>query len=66
MNAVDSARGMGERLYAAGAFLLIGLLLQTVCTIVYRYWLHPLSKFPGPFLNAVSDVSYYPDTTCGC
>ena len=33
------------------------LLVYTVGTVIHRLWFHPLSKFPGPWLNAVSDVS---------
>ncbi|KAF9891098.1 hypothetical protein FE257_005034 [Aspergillus nanangensis] len=59
MDSVDNfapPRSVGERLMVAGGVLAIGLVLQIVCTVIYRYWFHPLAKYPGPFINAVSDL----------
>ena len=50
-------RGAGERIAAGALVAVAGLLLYTAGVVVYRLWFHPLSKFPGPFLNRVSDVS---------
>ena len=50
-------RGTGERIAAGALVAVAGLLLYTVGVVVYRLWFHPLSKFPGPFINRVSGVS---------
>jgi hypothetical protein len=50
-------RGTGDRIAVGALIAVTGLFLYTVGIVVYRLWLHPLSKFPGPFLNRVSDVS---------
>ena len=50
-------RGTGDRIAVGALTAVIGLVLYTVGVVVYRLWFHPLSKFPGPFLNRVSDVS---------
>ncbi|KAJ1332082.1 aspirochlorine biosynthesis cytochrome P450 monooxygenase [Microdochium nivale] len=36
--------------------LVVSLAVYTIGTVVYRVWLHPLSKIPGPKLLAASDV----------
>ena len=50
-------RGTGDRIAVGALMAAIGLIIYTVGVVVYRLWFHPLSKFPGPFLNRVSDVS---------
>lgn len=50
-------RGTGDRIAVGALVAVTGLVLYTVGVMVYRLWFHPLSKFPGPFLNRVSDVS---------
>jgi hypothetical protein len=50
-------RGTGDRIAAGALVGVVGLVLYAVGVVVYRLWFHPLSKFPGPFLNRVSDVS---------
>jgi hypothetical protein len=39
---------------AAGALALLGV--YTLALVVYRRFLHPLAKIPGPFLPAVSTL----------
>jgi hypothetical protein len=50
-------RGMQQRLLLAGGLLAVGTVVYTFALCVYRLFLHPLAKFPGPWINAVSDVS---------
>lgn len=54
----DSALGLTGKLFAAG----IGLyLLKATGTIIYRLTLHPLARFPGPFLCRIGyfQQTYY-------
>lgn len=32
-------------------------ILYVLGIVIYRLWFHPLAKYPGPFLNRVSQVS---------
>ena len=32
-------------------------LVYLVAISLYRFYFHPLAKFPGPVINAISDVS---------
>jgi hypothetical protein len=50
-------RSTGDRIAAGALIAVAGLVLYAVAIVIYRLWFHPLSKFPGPFLNRVSDVS---------
>lgn len=52
----DAVRSLNDRLTIAGGLLGAFVVLYTLGKIVYNYWFHPLARFPGPFLNAVSDV----------
>jgi hypothetical protein len=59
INSSDNVRGMGERLIMPGAILAVLVVVYVTGTIIYNRFFHPLAKFSGPFLNAVSDVSDY-------
>jgi len=50
-------RGTGDRIALGALIVVAGLVLYTIGLVAYRLWFHPLAKFPGPFLNKVSDVS---------
>jgi len=50
-------RGTGDRIALGALIALTGLVLYTIGVGVYRLWFHPLSKFPGPLFNKISDVS---------
>ncbi|EHK97816.1 putative Isotrichodermin C-15 hydroxylase [Glarea lozoyensis 74030] len=43
------------RFVLACGLLCVGTFVYTIGIVVYRLWFHPLSKYPGPFLNAVSE-----------
>ncbi|KAF2836757.1 cytochrome P450 [Patellaria atrata CBS 101060] len=49
-------RSTYDRLVFASIPLGGGIVVYIVGLIVYRLWLHPLARFPGPFLNRVSDL----------
>ena len=57
METLPEMRSVSERLLIAGGLLVAGSILYTLCLFIYRLFFHPLAKFPGPWLNAVSDVS---------
>ncbi|KAI3337515.1 cytochrome P450 [Xylariaceae sp. AK1471] len=38
--------------------LFLGLVIHFVCGVVYNLYLHPLCKFPGPWLARASNVSF--------
>jgi len=50
-------RSVGERLAWAAGLLGVGFTIYLVGLIVYRLFLHPLHKFPGPILNRISSVN---------
>lgn len=50
-------RSTGERLVWAASLLGIGFITYLLGLIVYRLFLHPLHKFPGPILNRISSVN---------
>ena len=54
---MENVRGMGDRLFIAGGILGVIASVYIIGTVIYNRFFHPLAKFPGPFLNAVSDVS---------
>ncbi|KAI5781555.1 cytochrome P450 [Geopyxis carbonaria] len=47
---------VGHKYLGIFSFLLLGYFAYGIGLCVYRYWFHPLSKFPGPPLAAVSDL----------
>lgn len=57
-NINDNLPGQGTRqpLVIATAIFIVGSLLYTGFVVIYRLYFHPLAKFPGAFLNSVSDV----------
>lgn len=36
--------------------IVVQALLWSLATAVYRYFFHPLRKYPGPFSNAISEI----------
>jgi hypothetical protein len=57
MDQIIVPRSLGDRLIIAGGLLSTGTVLYIVGLCIYRLCFHPLAKFPGPWINAVSDVS---------
>ena len=54
---MEGIRSTQDRLLWAGGIIVATTIFYTVGLFVYRYFFHPLAKFPGPILNAISDVS---------
>lgn len=54
---MENVRSMGDRLLIVGSILGVITVVYIAGTVIYNRFFHPLAKFPGPFLNAVSDVS---------
>ena len=54
---MEGIRSTQDRLLWAGGLIVATTIFYTVGLFVYRYFFHPLAKFPGPILNAISDVS---------
>lgn len=54
----DTTSGLAWKLFAAGIVL---YLLKATGTIIYRLTLHPLARFPGPFLCRIGyfQQTYY-------
>jgi hypothetical protein len=57
MDQIVVPRSLGDRLIIASSLLSIGTVLYIVGLCIYRLCFHPLAKFPGPWINAVSDVN---------
>jgi hypothetical protein len=55
MDSLDS-RGLGDRIFIAGALLVGGTAFYLFAISIYRLYFHPLSKYPGPTANAISWV----------
>jgi hypothetical protein len=58
MGALPETRLWSDRLLIGTGLFVVGTTLYTLSLFIYRLWLHPLAKFPGPWINAVSDVGY--------
>jgi hypothetical protein len=56
-SSMTNPRGISDRLMVAAALLTAGTTFYLVALSIYRIYFHPLAKFPGPKLNAISDVS---------
>lgn len=49
--------GIGSRLLLAATGASVITVVYLVSVAIYRYFFHPLAKFPGPTINAISWVS---------
>jgi len=56
LNDVLPVRGSSERLLFVVGVLAAGSIAYFLSLVTYRLFFHPLAKFPGPRINAVSDV----------
>ncbi|TLD11271.1 hypothetical protein PgNI_05363 [Pyricularia grisea] len=53
-----AAKGLVTRLSGLGSVLLGGVVVYYIGLAVYRLYFHPLAKFPGPPLLAISSVPF--------
>ncbi|KIW74827.1 hypothetical protein Z517_11597 [Fonsecaea pedrosoi CBS 271.37] len=51
-----AVRGIQERVLVAVGLPVIAILTYTILIGVYRLYFHPLAKFPGPKINAISPI----------
>jgi hypothetical protein len=57
MEQITVPRSLEDRLLIVGGLLSVGSIVYILGLWIYRLHFHPLAKFPGPWINAVSDVS---------